>query len=61
MLTIDSLIENLKSACANKPTKNFEDLTISEHFVINFQRVKTKFGVKIKIELADSVMFLPER
>lgn len=54
-------IANLKSSCVNKPIQSFQNLTIGEHFVLNFQRVKTQFGKKIKIELTDSVMFLPER
>lgn len=54
-------ISNLNSACVNKPIQSFKDLPIGEYYIINFQRVKTQFGKKIKIELADAVMFLPER
>lgn len=51
----------LKAACANKPFKSFKNLDIGDYVVDNFQRVKTDYGDRLRIELSDSVMYLPER
>lgn len=55
-------IERLNNPPVGKPTKNFQDLPKGEHFVKHFRFIETKdYGNKIRIELADSYMYLPER
>lgn len=56
-----SAIDILKSACANKPFKSFKNLTIGDYVVDNFQRVITDYGDRLRVELHDCVMYLPER
>lgn len=55
-------IDRLNNPPLGKPTKNFQDLPLGEHFVKSFRFISTKnYGDKIRIELADSYMYLPER
>lgn len=56
-----SAINILKSACANKPIVSFKNLAIGNYVVMNFRRVNTKFGERIRIETIDSTIFLPDR
>lgn len=54
-------IGKLKTACLNKPISNFNDLPIGDHIVENIQRVKTVHGARLRVELKDVVVYLPER
>lgn len=54
-------ISVLKSACINKPFKSFKNLTAGDYVIENFQRVSTTYGDRLRIELFDCVMYLPER
>lgn len=56
-----SALNVLKSACQNKPFKSFKNLNHGDFVVTNFQRVSTDYGDRLRIELHDSVMYLPER
>lgn len=57
-----SAIDALKSACLNKPFKSFKNLPISNDYIIErFDMVHTSFGDRIRIEMHDCFMFLPER
>lgn len=51
----------LKSACVNKPYKSFRNLAVGDYVVDNFQRVNTNYGDRLRVELSDCVMYLPER
>lgn len=51
----------LKTACINKPFRSFKNLNVGDYVVLNFQRVNTNYGDRLRIELHDSVMYLPER
>lgn len=54
-------INVLKTACLNKNYKSFKNLAIGDYVVDNFQRVTTDYGDRLRIELHDCVMYLPER
>lgn len=54
-------ISMLKSACVNKPFKSFKNLLVGDYIVEDFQRVTTSYGDRVRIEIFDAVMYLPER
>lgn len=56
-----SVIELLKAVCLNKPYKSFKDQTNGDYIIENFSIVKTSHGDRVRIELHDCFMFLPER
>lgn len=56
-----SVIELLKAACLNKPFKSFKDLQHGDYIIEGFSVVETSHGDRIRIELRDCFMFLPER
>lgn len=58
---MDSALENLKKKCLIKEAKSFADLDLGFHEILSLRNCKTKFGMKVCIELEDFVMFLPER
>lgn len=54
-------MEDLKAACSNKNFKSFKDLAIGEHLIEKFSIVNTSFGDRVRVDLKDCFMFLPER
>lgn len=54
-------ISVLKAACLNKPFKSFKNLAVGDYVIENFQRVSTTYGERLRIELFDCIMYLPER
>lgn len=54
-------IQTLKSACAMKHFVNFDNLPTGEYIVESMQRVTTPFGERIRVELKDVIVYLPER
>lgn len=54
-------IKVLKTACLNKPFKSFKNLAIGDYVVVNFQRVSTNYGERLRVEFHDCAMYLPER
>lgn len=53
--------ETLQAACINKPFISFKTLAIRDYIVENFQRVKTQYGNRVRVELVDCIVYLPER
>ena len=51
----------LKNLCMNKPCCAFKDLPQGEYLIYDFALVRTKFGVQLRLDLGDKVVFLPER
>lgn len=51
----------LNSACENKVYRGFKDLQPGEYIVSKFFVVSTKHGDRVRIEMADCFMLLPER
>lgn len=51
----------LKSACVKKQNESFKDLQPGEYLVYKFTEVSTTHGNRIRIDLLDTYMILPER
>lgn len=56
-----NVVEYLKKACISKPYRSFSNLANGDYEVQSFEQIKTSFGNRIRIELSDCVMYLPER
>lgn len=54
-------INILKNASTNKPFKSFKDLEMGEYPIEAFHLIETNYGVRIRIKMNESFMFLPER
>lgn len=54
-------INALKRSCIAREFKSFKNLAIGEYLVDSFQRVSTNFGERIRIEISDYYMYLPQR
>lgn len=54
-------MEALKAACKKLKYQSFEDFKSGEYIVKQFSLVDTKYGKRIKVELSDVYLFLPER
>lgn len=50
-----------KAANWSKPLVSFSQLPVGEYTVLEFSLVQTKFGPKIKADLGDKIVFLPNR
>lgn len=50
-----------KAASWSKPVVSFSQLPVGEYTVLEFSLVQTKFGPKIKADLGDKIVFLPNR
>lgn len=51
----------LKGNCAKKPFMGFNELAVGEYEVKHFKRVETQYGERIRVDLIDKFMYLPER
>lgn len=58
--TSSSAMKALKAACARKRFASFKDLPVGEYIVNRFSIVDTAHGERIRIDLHDSYMFLPQ-
>lgn len=58
---MSSAFDLFKSACVSKPFISFEDLPIGDYFIKSFAYIETKFGKKIRLDIGEKVVFLPER
>lgn len=54
-------MEALKAACVKKSFKGFKELAPGEYIVRNFQLASSKYGPRVRIDLDDFYMYLPER
>lgn len=50
-----------KAASYSKPLVNYSQLPVGEYVVSEFSLVETRYGVQIKADLGDKVVFLPQR
>lgn len=53
-------LNTLKAACVHKKFASFKDLSPGEYIVNKFSLVNTMFGERIRIDLHDTYMYLPE-
>lgn len=54
-------LDALKLACLKKKFTSFKDIVPGEYIVDKFTIVDTTHGKRIRIDLRDSYMYLPER
>lgn len=59
----ETSLDFLNLACTKegKPYLSFKKLPIGEYYVENFKVVDTQYGTRVRVDLADSYMILPER
>lgn len=53
-------LNTLNAACVHKKFASFKDLSPGEYIVDKFAIVHTMFGDRIRIDLQDTYMYLPE-
>lgn len=58
---MSTAFELFKSVCVTKPFISFEELPIGDYFIKSFAYVETKYGKKIRLDIGENVVFLPER
>lgn len=51
----------LQSACSKKTYQSFKDLEHGDYIVNHFTIIETTHGKRVRIDLDDKYMFLPER
>lgn len=51
----------LKNASNNKPYRNFENLETGSYIITEFTKVETKFGPKIRVDIGNYLINLPQR
>lgn len=53
--------EKLKKACINKPFVSVSNLPEGNYIVQRFQRLETFNGPRVRVELKDYIVYLPDR
>ena len=53
-------LNTLKAACSHKKFASFKDFSPGEYIVTKFSIVNTVYGERIRIDLHDSYMYLPQ-
>lgn len=56
-----SALNLLQTACLKKSYKSFKDLPVGSYFIKSFSLADTDHGKRVRIEIEDTFMFLPER
>lgn len=56
-----SAMSALKMACAKKSYQSFKDIVPGEYIVEKFSIVESSHGKRIRVDIDDKYMFLPER
>lgn len=51
----------LKSQCCDKPYCSFNNLDLGEYLIKEFALVNTKYGERLRLDLGDKEVFMPER
>lgn len=59
--SVKTAMDALNTACGSKKYQSFKDIQPGEYIVNQFSIVDTTHGPRIRIELGDSYMLLPER
>lgn len=54
-------MEELKAACIPRSYQSFDKIQPGEYPVKRFSLVETRYGNRIKVELSDVYLLLPER
>lgn len=61
IVSVQGALEDLNTACVGKLYKSFKELPVGEYIVVKFHIVETAHGKRIRIDLAETYMLLPER
>lgn len=56
-----SALQLLRAACEKKSYLSFTNLKPGEYTITNFAIVQTTYGERIKVEMGDQFLFLPDR
>lgn len=56
-----SVLNLLKTANLGREYKSFKDLPVGSYVIKRFSLFETTYGVRVRIEINDWYMFLPER
>lgn len=59
--TSASAMDALKSAADKKAFQSFKDLEKGEYFIEKFFHIDTQHGTRVRVDLTDTYMYLPER
>lgn len=51
----------LQNACGNKQYCSFANLPLGDHLVTEFSFVETQYGPRIRADIGDRYIYLPER
>lgn len=54
-------LQALQTACEPRNFKSFKDLEVGEYPVRGFSLVNTQHGQRLRVDLEDCYLFLPER
>lgn len=54
-------LDVLKTACLKKSFRSFNDLVPGEYIIQHFTLMNTNFGKRVRIDMDDAYMYLPER
>lgn len=56
-----SAMEKLRAACQKKTFKSFKSMEVGQYFIDRFSLVETVYGKRVRVDMEESYMFLPER
>lgn len=59
-VTSSAALNALKVACSRKNFVSFKDLSPGEYIVNNFSIVDTTYGERLRVEMSNAFMFLPQ-
>lgn len=59
-ITSSAALNALKAACSHKKFTSFKDLSPGEYIVNKFTIINTAYGERIRVDLHDSYMYLPQ-
>lgn len=58
---MSSALEIFRNAARVKSYCRFDDLPVGDYLVCNFALKPTKYGMRIRVDLGDKFVYLPER
>lgn len=58
---MSSALEIFRNACRVKSYCRFDDLAVGDYLVYHFALKDTKYGKRLRVDLGDKFLYLPER
>lgn len=59
--TAESVLNELKNACVSRKYQSFKDLQPGEYIVNSFSIVESSHGPRVRVDMSDTYVLLPER